>query len=343
MLPHKLEAQRRFWFLRHFWFLDDDQSAVWAVLDRDPNFIFELDHIRSEQRGDHASWPDLSAAKIARILDTFVDRWPPVPLPSSWGTGSPKPETAYRYLSEIVYTIGRDTTDAVLPILDGLLADPRMTPFHNNLRSIRAASRRAISLRDFTPPSAAAVRAALDQGRPASVEHMRRIVVEFLGHLQDDVVGGDLGVIDQFYEKGQRLGENAATRRIVNWLRPRLEPLGFADVIEHQLAGGNRCDITCSIQTPAGRRMLVVEVKGQWNAELFTAAQMQLADRYAVHPTAEEQGVYLVLWFGADEKIAGLKNHENLQPIGLKEKLEEGLPVELGGKIDVVVLDLARR
>jgi hypothetical protein len=343
MLPHRLEAQRRFWFLRHFWFLDDDQSAVWSVLDRNPDFIFELEHIRSEKRGDDATWPDLSAAKIAHILDTFVDRWPPLPLPSSWGTDSPKPETAYRYLTDIVYMIGRDTTDAVLPVLDGLLADPRMAPFHRNLRSIRAASKRAISLRNFTPPSAAAVRAALDQGRPASVEHMRRIVVEFLGRLQEDVFGGDLGVIDLFYEKEQRLGENAATRRIVNWLRPRLEPLGFVDVIEHQLAGGNRCDITASIQAPAGRRMLVVEVKGQWNAELFAAAQMQLAHRYAVHPTAEEQGVYLVLWFGADEKIAGLKNHENLQAIDLKRKLEEGLPVELVGKIDVVVLDLARR
>lgn len=343
ILPHRLEAQRRFWFLRHFWFLDDDQSAVWSVLDRNPDFIFELEHIRSDQRGDDVTWPDLSAAKIARILDTFIDRWPPVPLPSSYGSDSPKSEVAYRYLSDIVYAIGRDTTDAVLPILDGLLADPRMAPFHKNLRSIRAASRRTRSLRDFTPPSAAAVRGALDQGRPASVEHMRRVVVEFLGRLQGDVLGGDLGVIDQFYEKGQRLGENAATRRIVNWLRPRLEPLGFVDVIEHQLAGGNRCDITCSIQTPAGRRMLVVEVKGQWNAELFTAAQMQLADRYAVHPTAEEQGVYLVLWFGGNEKIAGLKNHDNLQASDLKKRLEEVLPAELVGKIDVVVLDLARR
>lgn len=343
MLPHRLEAQRRFWFLRHFWFLNRDQSAVWSVLDRDPDFIFELEHIRSGQRGEDATWPDLSASKIARILDTFIDRWPPVPLPSSWGTGSPKPETAYRYLTDIIYMIGRDTTDAVLPVLDGLLADARMAPFHRNLRSTRAASKRAISLRDFISPSAAAVRAALDQGRPASVEHMRRIVVEFLGRLQEDVHGGDLGVIDQFYEKGDRLGENAATRRIVNWLRPRLEPLGFVDVIEHQLAGGNRCDITASIQTPAGRKMLVVEVKGQWNAELFTAAQMQLADRYALHPTAEEQGVYLVLWFGAHEKIAGLKNHENLQACDLKKKLEEGLPVELVGKIDVVVLDVSRR
>jgi hypothetical protein len=343
MLPHTLEAQRRFWFLRHFWFLNDDQSAIWPVLDRDPDFIFELEHVRSEQRGDDATWPDLSAAKIARILDTFIDRWPPVPLPSSRGTGSPKPEVAYRYLTDIVYRIGRDTTDAVLPILDGLLADPRMAPFHKNLRSIRAASKRASSLRDFTPPSAAAVRAALDQGRPASVEHMRRVFVEFLGRLQADLLGGDLGVIDQFYEKGQRLGENDATRRIVNWLRPRLEPLGFVDVIEHQLADGNRCDITACIQTPAGRRMLVVEVKGQWNAELLTAVQMQLADRYAVHPTAEDQGVYLVLWFGADEKIAGLKNHKNLQAIDLKKKLEAGLPMELVGKVDVVILDLERQ
>jgi hypothetical protein len=69
--------------------------------------------------------------------------------------------------------------------------------------------------------------------------------------------------------------------------------------------------------------MLVVGVKGQWNAALFTAVQMQLADRYALHPTVEEQGVYLLLWFGADEKIAGLKKHENLQARDLEKKLED--------------------
>ena len=343
ILPHRLESQRRFWFLRHFWFLDDDQSAIWSVLDRDPEFIFELEHIRSEQRGDEATWPDPGATKIARILDTFIDRWPPVPLPASWGTGSPKDETAYRYLSDIVYAIGRDTTDAVIPVLDSLLADTRMARFHDNLRSIRSASKRARALRNFRPPTTAAVTAALDEGRPASVEHMRRIMFEFLERLQADILGGDLGLIEQFYEKGQRLGENAATRRIVNWLRPRLEPLGFLDVIEHQLANGNRCDITASIQTPAGRRMLVVEVKGQWNVELFSAAQRQLAERYAIHPVADEQGIYLVLWYGADEKIAGRKNQACLQADDLKKRLEDGLPVDLIGKVDIVILDLARR
>jgi hypothetical protein len=343
ILPHKLEAQRRFWFLRHFWFLDDDQTAIWSVLDRDPDFIFELQHIQNDQRGDDSTWPDLGATKIARVLDAFIDRWPPVPLPSSWGTGSPKDETAYRFLSDIVYAIGRDTTDAVIPVLDSLLADPRMATFAKNLRSIRAASKRARSLRDFRPPTAAAVAAALDQGRPASVEHMRRIIIESLERLQADLLGGDLGLIDQFYEKGQRLGENDSTRRIVNWLRPRLESLGFLDVIEHQLANGNRCDITACIQTPAGRRMLVVEVKGQWNVELFTAAQRQLVERYAIHPAADEQGIYLVLWYGPNETIAGRKNRVDFQASDLKKRLVGELPVELIGKVDMVVLDLEKR
>jgi hypothetical protein len=64
---------------------------------------------------------------------------------------------------------------------------------------------------------------------------------------------------------------------------------------------------------------------------------------WPVSPTAEEQGVNFVLWLGADEKIAGLKNRENLQSSDLEKKLEESLPVELVYKIDIVVLDPARR
>ena len=343
ILPHILESQRRFWFLRHFWFLDDDQAAIWPVLDRDSDFLFELKSLGSDHIDDAEGWPRLSAEKIARILDTFVERWPPVELLSMWGSDSPKSEIAYRYLTDLIDLIGRDTTDAALPIIDRLLSDARMAPFHQSLRSIRAASKRAGSLRNFTPPNTEAVRAALDQGRPASVEHMRGILIEFLGRLQEDIYGGDLGVIDQFYEGGQRLGENAATKRIVNWLRPRLEPLGFIDVIEHQLAGNNRCDITACIHTPTGRKMLAVEVKGQWNPELYTAAKKQLADRYAVHPTAEEQGVYLVLWFGADEKIAGKNNNKALQRDDLKRELVAALPADCLRKIDVFVLDLEKR
>ena len=42
---------------------------------------------------------------------------------------------------------------------------------------------------------------------------------------------------------------------------------------------------------------LVIEAKGQWHNELYSAASTQLYQRYSVHPDAEQQGIYLVIWF----------------------------------------------
>ena len=55
------------------------------------------------------------------------------------------------------------------------------------------------------------------------------------------------------------------------------------------------------------RRLLVTEVKGQWHNKLYTAAAAQLHERYSIHPDAEQQGIFLVIWFGVDEKVAGRK------------------------------------
>lgn len=99
-------------------------------------------------------------------------------------------------------------------------------------------------------------------------------------------------------------------------------------MIEHQLANAKRCDITACIQTPDGRKMPVVEVKGQWNTELFTAASCQLSERYTIHPAAEEQGIYLVLWFGPHDLVEGRKNHQVLLASDLQEQLEHSLSFE---------------
>jgi hypothetical protein len=90
------------------------------------------------------------------------------------------------------------------------------------------------------------------------------------------------------------------------------------------------------------KRLLVTEVKGQWHRELYTAASEQLHARYAIHPDAEQQGIYLVIWFGADEKVAERKNHGIDSAQLLKSNIEAKLPAELTGLIDVFVLDVSK-
>ena len=160
--------------------------------------------------------------------------------------------------------------------------------------------------------------------------------------MQRAIDGSEFNPVEMFYDGGKRVDENTASERIAERLQPRLIALNMAVTIEHQLKDAKRCDITTTTMLGGSRKLLVMEVKGQWHRELFTAAAAQLHERYSIHPDAEQQGIYLVLWFGNGEKIAGKKDATISGPDDLNRKVVESVPEELRGLIDVFVLDLSR-
>lgn len=98
-----------------------------------------------------------------------------------------------------------------------------------------------------------------------SVEHMRAALLEKLTDLQADFKGGDLDKLETYCDGGRRVSENTATKCIVSWLRPHLQALDVSDAIEHQMKNAKRCDFTAVKMLGGRRRLLVTEVKGQWN------------------------------------------------------------------------------
>ncbi|ENF5885868.1 hypothetical protein ABRU82_004639, partial [Salmonella enterica subsp. enterica serovar Bareilly] len=144
------------------------------------------------------------------------------------------------------------------------------------------------------------------------------------------------------YEKNERLDEVKSTEIIAERLNLRLEPQGISITPEHQLKDQNRSDFTASKLIGGKRRLLVTEVKGQWHRELYSAASAQLYDRYSIHPDAEQQGIFLVIWFGSNEIVAGRKNHGIKTAQELKTHIETVLPIDLRGLIDVFVLNVSR-
>ena len=339
----ELEQKRIFWFLRHFFFIDDVSDEIWSWLRSDPDIIFEFENIAGFRiRGNNAGWLDLSANKIYRILDAFVEIWPKVDLPDIWGTGSPKEERAYRFLTEIIWQVGKDEPGRSLSVLDRILADKRFGDFQMVAQNLRATAMRKLALRDFRPPTPAEVVNLLDHNTVATVEGLRALLLEELQELQRAIDGSEFDPVELFYDGGKRVDENTASKRIAERLQLRLKALKMAVTIEHQLNKAKRCDITVSAMLGGTRKLLVMEVKGQWHCELFTAAATQLHERYSIHPDAEQQGIYLVLWFGDGEKIAGKNDASVSSPDDLKRKVEESVPEELRGLIDVFVLDLSR-
>lgn len=338
-----LEKRRTFWFVRAWYFLDKPFDACWDWLKADKNTLLVLhNHSGRMSRSDHPSWPKLTSTKVEAIVDAFIDRWPKINLPNQYGSDSPDEETAYRFLTEVIWYIGTDNPDEAIPVLDKLLADTRCAELHNNLKSIRASQIRIKALRDFEPPSPPEIVKLLDRDEVVSVEGLRELVLQELQDFQKSIDGGEFNSASRFYEQGKRLGEVRSTEIVAERLSLRLQPKGISVTPEHQLKDANRSDFTVTKMIGGARRLLVTEVKGQWHDELYSAASAQLYERYSIHPDAEQQGVFLVIWFGAEEKVAGLRRHGIANADQLKKSVEAQIPPQLSGLIDVFVLDVSR-
>lgn len=353
----EFEQRRNFWFLRALYFLPGMPRPYFDWLATDKNTVLALYGISGRGNRENQDWPSLSSEVVEALLGTFIPVWPKVPLPSSYGSDSPKGENAYRFLTELIWDLNANDPESALPVIDRLLVDNRCVDMHQDLKSVRASQIRKKALRDFQPPTPQEVANFLDRGDVITVEALRQLVVDELHEFQKEIDGGEFNSADLFYNKiispskkshksitqYKRKNENDSTERVAERLKLRLQPQGVTINLEHQLKAQKRSDFTATKMIGGTRRLLVAEVKGQWHDELYTAAATQLHNRYSIHPDAEQQGIYLALWFGADESVAGLKKHQIGSAQELKKSIEDQMPDGLLTFINVFVLDVSRK
>lgn len=338
-----IEPIRTFWILRGWYFLNDTSEIYWDWLKGDRDTVLLLDkHSGRINRSDHPYWPTLSSIQVEAILNSFIDKWPKVDLPSHYGTSSPKGENAYRFLTNIIWLIDLDKSDDAITVLDRLISKSIFADLHKSLKSIRENQIRKRALIDFEPPKPKEIVKLLDNDIVVTVEGLRQLVIQELKYFQKVIDGGEFDSVKRFYDKDKRLGEVDSTLIVAERLNLRLEPKDISITPEHQLKNANRSDFTVTKMINGKKRLLVTEVKGQWHKELYTAASAQLYDRYSIHPDAEQQGIYLVIWFGSDELVADRRKHGLRSARELKLKIEEELPSEIKGLIDVFVLDVSK-
>ena len=335
--------RQAFWNLRQFFFSDEPLNEVVSWLKSDPNTIFALvDQTGWFPRSGHVPWPDLSARKILLILDTYIEKWKKVHLPSSWGTRSPKKEDAYRFLTRVVWMIKKDHPHNRLHVLDSIVQDKRFEDFHDAARNMLAETQQDIALMDFKPPTPSQIVYMLDKDKPATVEGLRAVLIDELDELQRRIDGGEFDTVEKFYSGNVRVDELTATNRIADDISLSLKSKDIIVTKEHHLKDNTRCDITAAKTFNGVKKLVVIEVKGQWNPDLYSAPVEQLYKKYSIHPNAADQGIYVVVWFGAGEKIAGRRNRSIKSPGQLRAKIVDKLRRDLRDRIDVYVLDVSR-
>lgn len=334
----ELEQKREFWYLQAFYFLDSGYESYWYWLQQDSDLIFKIDNnVGSLKNNDYAV---LSAEKIELVLNTFIDKWEKVDLPSGHSSSSPREEKAYRLLRDLVYKINDSRNGNPIPVLKRLLANEKYQDFYPILKSQLFHHVHQQKIKNIAVPTMKETVDLLENHQVISVESMRALILEELAAYQADLNGSEFTSKDSFYNGDKHVDENRATQIVGERLRLKLERYGIDCNLEYLMSDNKRCDFTCSKRIHDRQRLLVVEAKGQWHKELYSAIENQLVRQYTTHPNAEKQGIFLVYWFGMQEKLAGLKNTMS-SASELQRDIKSRMPVELQGLIDVFVLDVS--
>jgi hypothetical protein len=128
---------------------------------------------------------------------------------------------------------------------------------------------------------------------------------------------------------------------LVGLMRSAILPRDIIVEPEGHMVADKRADI--SVAMP-GRKVLC-ELKRDYHADVWTAAEQQLDRFYAHDPEAKGFGVYCVFWFGDKRPLDipsppnGLKRPES--PTAMEQMLKNLLPEKVKSRIAVAVIDVS--
>lgn len=151
--------------------------------------------------------------------------------------------------------------------------------------------------------------------------------------------GSDVDWYRDFVPTRNPRGEEDCRDTLLKMLRPL--PFDIQALPEGHLADDKRCDIICLL----GNFMVPIEVKGQWNDKLWTAADLQLDNLY-VNDWRAERGIYLVFWFGTESPKPPRAPPRGTPRPTDAEELRTALAARSAttqdGRVEIIVLDLER-
>lgn len=259
------------------------------------------------------------------------------------------------FLHQILAALRDDTSEASTNELRALRADATLEHWWPIIEDRLERQAFARAEKAFTLPTARQVALTLQNRTPANPSDLMAIALNALHALQQTLRNSDTNRLNRFWTvdtAGKRpipphRPEPACRDAIAEWLRADLSAMDITVSIENQHGSQNQSDIVLRVRTPAHEDMLLpIEIKGDWNRDLWTAATEQLARQYASEPRCHGQGIYLVLWLGSNRGEASkAKPHPN-HPTHTPADLQTRLQLEVNQKtsaqnIRVVVLDVS--
>jgi len=344
-----VDQQQRDHWLASAYFLSppEFEAEVEREAEQRPGLIFLLRDLSGyERHGDgHAVTLPLSQLEFLARLTGSV--FPEAPFPTQAWSGDTNPWDAAEFMRHLVNVISTAPTDAATAALVRLEEAPQLASYQIHIRHSLASQRQRRRDAAYDRPDWARTLGALENGPPANVADLHALLVAHLQDLRVRIAGANTDIYKRFWNEDRYSRptapkpEESGRDVLVDLLRPSLLPLDITVEPEGHMVADGRADIAVAMP---GRKILC-ELKRDYHADVWSAAETQLDRFYTIDPEAKGFGVYGVFWFG-DKRGSPLP-----APLGgspqpqsateMEATLRGLLPEEKRDRIAIVVLDVS--
>jgi hypothetical protein len=325
------------------------QSQIEATAAQRPAIVFDL---RDRTGYSHNVRGSVQAGTMALPQLEFLTRL----------TGTLHPETGYpaggwggdrnawdgsEYCRKLINEISASPSEAATDVLKHLEADSRLASYNPHLRHALANQQKLRRDSEYDRPDWPSTIKALSNGPPATVADLHALLLDQLDDLRNRIARENTDNYKFFWNLDSHSRpkspepEEACRDALVALLRPALAPKGITVEPEGHMVADKRADISAAMP---GRKILC-ELKRDYHADLWTAADQQLERFYAHDPEAKGFGIYSVLWFGnkrtspIPKHPGGLKAPESAAD--LERMLLDRIPVNRRNRLAVLVMDVS--
>lgn len=308
----------------------------------EPSLLFEIRDRSFDERSARSASPIVwTVAQLEWIVSRFRGLWPYAAHPRGGWAGDQNPWDANDYLRKLISRLGGHASMEAAAVLARLSGAPE-DDYTGTLLSIAAEQKRIRVEAAHAPPTLAAIGNIVRDAPPASASDMQAWLLEELEVVQAKIRSDDAESWRGFYERGEPRTEEQCRDHLMGLLRQGSPGVDFSP--EGHLAADKEVDIACAAEMVR----LPIEIKGQWNSQLWDGADLQLDRLYTTDWRAGGYGIYLALWFGEQDNpnkrifSPGADTSRPANPEELKSMLIARSAAAREGRVAVVVLNVSR-
>lgn len=234
---------------------------------------------------------DLSGEQLHWIISNFRRKWNYIEFWPGALVGNNNPWDASEYLQSCIRRLGTMVDELARDRLDMLIKE-ESDGYVEHLRTAQSSQKRARIQHKFRPPSLKSLRILLEDGEPRSPKDLQTMFFASLDELQRRLKGDQVDTVKRFYtDSGIPRVETDCRDLVISLLNKNY---GLRLIPEFETPHNTRADIGVIYDNLT----VPVEVKPQWNGDLWNGLNAQLARHYTKEYSSCGYGVYLVLWFG---------------------------------------------